>query len=189
MCYFNSLADLIGNTPLVRLNHVGVPEGARLFAKLELMNPLGSVKDRTGKYMVEAAERDGSLKAGGTIVEATAGNTGLGIAFAALNKGYRVVFAVPEKFSSEKLTLMRALGAEIVHTPRNEGMLGAERRAKELLKAIPGSVMMGQFRNPRTRSPTTRRRVPRSGGTWMATSRISSPAPGPAAPTPASSGT
>ncbi len=148
MCYFNSLADLIGNTPLVRLNHVGVPEGARLFAKLELMNPLGSVKDRTGKYMVEAAERDGSLKAGGTIVEATAGNTGLGIAFAALNKGYRVVFAVPEKFSSEKLTLMRALGAEIVHTPRNEGMLGAERRAKELLKAIPGSVMMGQFRNP-----------------------------------------
>ena len=147
MHYYQQLSDLIGNTPLLKLNHVLVPEGAELFAKLELMNPLGSVKDRTGKYMVEAAERDGSLKPGGTIIEATAGNTGLGIAFAALNKGYKVIFVVPEKFSVEKLTLMRALGAQIVHTPRSEGMLGAERKADELLKTLPGAVMMAQFHN------------------------------------------
>ncbi len=147
MHYYQQLSDLIGNTPLLKLNHVGVPEGAELFAKLELMNPLGSVKDRTGKYMVEAAERDGSLKPGGTIIEATAGNTGLGIAFAALNKGYKVIFVVPEKFSVEKLTLMRALGAQIVHTPRSEGMLGAERKADELLKTLPDAVMMAQFHN------------------------------------------
>lgn len=148
MHYYDSFASLIGNTPLVKLNHVGVPEGVSLFVKLELANPLGSVKDRTGRYMVEAAERDGTLKKGGTIVEATAGNTGLGIAFAALNKGYKVIFVVPEKFSQEKLTLMRALGAEIVHTPREDGMLGAERRAMELLKSIPGAVTMAQFHNP-----------------------------------------
>jgi cysteine synthase A len=147
MHYYQQLSDLIGNTPLLKLNHVLVPEGAELFAKLELMNPLGSVKDRTGKYMVEAAERDGSLKPGGTIIEATAGNTGLGIAFAALNKGYKVIFVVPDKFSVEKLTLMRALGAQIVHTPRSEGMLGAERKADELLKTLPGAVMMAQFHN------------------------------------------
>ena len=147
MHYYNELADLIGNTPLVKLNHVGVTEGANLFAKMELFNPTGSVKDRTGKYMVEAAIRDGSLKQGGTIIEATAGNTGLGIAFAALNRGFRVIFVVPEKFSVEKLTLMRALGAEIVHTPRSEGMLGAERKAEELLKTIDGAVMMRQFHN------------------------------------------
>ena len=102
MHYYNELSDLIGNTPLVKLNHVGVAEGASLFAKMELFNPTGSVKDRTGKYMVDAAIADGSLKEGGTIIEATAGNTGLGIAFAALNRGFRVIFVVPEKFSEEK---------------------------------------------------------------------------------------
>ena len=147
MHYYNELSDLIGNTPLVKLNHVGVAEGAFLFAKMELFNPTGSVKDRTGKYMVDAAIADGSLKEGGTIIEATAGNTGLGIAFAALNRGFRVIFVVPEKFSEEKLILMRALGAEIVHTPRSEGMLGAVRKAEELLKTIKGAVMMRQFHN------------------------------------------
>lgn len=148
MKYFNGMQELVGNTPLVKLNNVGLPEGVNLFAKLELYNPSGSVKDRTGRYMVEQAERDGLLKKGGTIVEGTAGNTGLGIAFAALNKGYRVIFVVPEKFSQEKQTLMRALGAEIVNTPRSEGMLGASKKAEEIKASIPGSVSLKQFENP-----------------------------------------
>lgn len=117
------------------MNNVGVGQGAALFAKLELYNPLGSVKDRTGKYMLESFERDGSLKKGGTIIEATAGNTGLGIAFAALNRCYRVIFVVPEKFSAKKLVLMQALGAEIMLTKREDGMLGAERKAQELSRS------------------------------------------------------
>ena len=147
MHYYNGLKELIGNTPLVKLNNVGVGQGAALFAKLELYNPLGSVKDRTGKYMVESFERDGRLKKGGTVIEATAGNTGLGSAFAALNKGYRVIFVVPEKFSAEKLVLMQALGAEIIRTKREDGMLGAERKAQELSQSIQGAVLMAQFHN------------------------------------------
>lgn len=148
MARFESTRALIGNTPLVKLNHLDLPEGANLYAKLELYNPSGSVKDRIGLYMVEDAERRGILKSGGAIVEATAGNTGLGIAFAALNRGYRVVFVVPTKFSQEKQTLMAALGADIVNTPREEGMLGAERKAEELLRMIPGAVSLRQFHNP-----------------------------------------
>ena len=108
-CDLRRYADLIGNTPLVRLAHSGFSDGLRIYAKLELYNPSGSVKDRIGKYMIEDAERRGILKPGSTIVEATAGNTGLGIAFAALNKGYRLIFVVPTKFSQEKQTLLRAL--------------------------------------------------------------------------------
>lgn len=148
MARFESTRALIGNTPLVKLNHLDLPEGVNLYAKLELYNPSGSVKDRIGLYMVEDAERRGILKSGGAIVEATAGNTGLGIAFAALNRRYRVVFVVPTKFSQEKQTLMAALGADIVNTPREEGMLGAERKAEELLRMIPGAVSLRQFHNP-----------------------------------------
>lgn len=148
MARFESTRALIGNTPLVKLNHLDLPEGVNLYAKLELYNPSGSVKDRIGLYMVEDAERRGILKSGGAIVEATAGNTGLGIAFAALNHGYRVIFVVPTKFSQEKQTLMAALGADIVNTPREEGMLGAERKAEELLRMIPGAVSLRQFHNP-----------------------------------------
>lgn len=148
MARFESTRALIGNTPLVKLNHLDLPEGANLYAKLELYNPSGSVKDRIGLYMVEDAEHRGILKSGGAIVEATAGNTGLGIAFAALNHGYRVIFVVPTKFSQEKQTLMAALGADIVNTPREEGMLGAERKAEELLRMIPGAVSLRQFHNP-----------------------------------------
>ncbi|MER2143939.1 MAG: cysteine synthase family protein [Eubacteriales bacterium] len=148
MARVESTRALIGNTPLVKLNHLDLPEGVNLYAKLELYNPSGSVKDRIGLYMVEDAERRGILKSGGAIVEATAGNTGLGIAFAALNRGYRVVFVVPTKFSQEKQTLMAALGADIVNTPREEGMLGAERKAEELLRMIPGAVSLRQFHNP-----------------------------------------
>ena len=148
MKYYNSMQDLIGNTPLVRLGNMGLPEGINLFAKLELWNPAGSVKDRIGREMIEDAERRGALKKGGTIVEGTAGNTGLGIAFAALKKGYKVIFVVPTKFSQEKQTLMKALGAEIVNTPREDGMLGAEKKATEIRDSIPGAVSLGQFRNP-----------------------------------------
>ena len=148
MAVYESMQALIGNTPLVRLTQLGLPEGARLYAKLETYNPAGSVKDRVGKYMIDAAERDGLLRPGGTIIEATAGNTGLGIAFAALGRGYRVIFVVPTKFSQEKQTLMRALGAEILNTPREDGMLGAAAKAEELRSSIPGAVMLGQFRNP-----------------------------------------
>lgn len=139
---------MIGNTPVLKINHFDIKPGVSLFAKLELMNPSGSVKDRTGYYMVRDAEKRGVLKPGGTIVEGTAGNTGLGIAFAALNKGYRVIFVVPTKFSEEKQTLMRALGAEIINTPREKGMLGSVAKAEELLKEIPGAVLLGQFTNP-----------------------------------------
>lgn len=147
MSYYESMQELIGKTPLVKLNHVGVPDGVQLFAKLELYNPAGSVKDRIGKYMVEDAEQRGLLKKGGTIVEATAGNTGLGIAFAALNRSYRIIFVVPTKFSEEKQTLMRALGAEIVNTPREGGMLGAAKKAEELRASIPDAISLEQFKN------------------------------------------
>lgn len=148
MKYYNSMQDLIGNTPLVKLNNMGLPQGINLFAKLELWNPAGSVKDRIGREMIEDAEKRGVLKEGGTIVEGTAGNTGLGIAFAALKKGYKVIFVVPTKFSQEKQTLMKALGAEIVNTPREEGMLGAAKKAGEIRESIEGAISLEQFKNP-----------------------------------------
>ncbi len=147
MFYYNSIKDLIGNTPLVKLNQIVSSDSVNLFAKLELYNPGGSVKDRTGTYMIEDLERKKLLKKGGTIIEATAGNTGLGIAMAALNKGYKIIFVVPEKFSEEKQILMKALGAEIISSPREEGMLGAGRRAEELRRQIPDSVTLNQFGN------------------------------------------
>lgn len=148
MDVYRSIQEMIGNTPMLKLDHLGVKKSIGLYAKLELMNPAGSVKDRIGMYMLRDAEERGILRPGGTIVEATAGNTGIGIAIAAINKGYRVIFTVPEKFSIEKQKIMNALGAEIIHTSREEGMLGAERKAQELLKEIPGSISLEQFHNP-----------------------------------------
>jgi len=145
--YINSILDIIGNTPLLKLNNLGVKEGVNIFAKIEGENPGGSVKDRVGVYMIKDAEDRGILKSGYTIVEATAGNTGIGVALAAINKGYNVIFVVPEKFSVEKQTLMRALGATIVSTPRADGMLGAISKAKELLNEIPNSISLKQFEN------------------------------------------
>lgn len=145
---YGSIREMIGNTPVLKIDHMGVKPGVNIYAKLELMNPAGSVKDRVGVYMIDDARRRGILKEGGTIVDATAGNTGIGIAVAALNQGYRVIFTVPEKFSIEKQKVMKALGAEIVHTSREGGMLGAEEKAEELLKTIPGSISLRQFRNP-----------------------------------------
>lgn len=148
MNYADSIQAFIGKTPMLKLNHLDVPEGVGLFAKLELFNPAGSVKDRVGQYMVAEAERSGHLLPGGTIVEATAGNTGIGIAVAALNKGYRVVFVVPGKFSMEKQAVMKALGAEIVPTPREGGMQQAAQTAEAMLKTIPGAISLRQFENP-----------------------------------------
>ncbi len=145
---YDSMKNLIGNTPIVKINNFEIPENINLYAKLEYFNPSGSLKDRTGKYMIEDAERKGILKKGGTIVEATAGNTGLGIAFAALNKGYKIIFCVPNKFSEEKQTLMRALGAKIINTPREEGMLGAAKKAEEIRKTIANAISLKQFENP-----------------------------------------
>jgi len=145
---YENVREMIGNTPMLKLSHMGVKPGVNIYAKLELMNPAGSVKDRVGVYMIDDAIRKGLLKEGGTIIDATAGNTGIGIAVAALNQGIRVIFTVPEKFSIEKQKIMRALGAEIVHTSREGGMLGAEQKAEELLKTIPGSISLRQFRNP-----------------------------------------
>ena len=148
MKYYNDMHDLIGKTPLVKLNHVlNLPVSVNVFAKLEYYNPSGSVKDRTGLYMVNDAFDRGVLKEGYTIIEATAGNTGLGVAFAALNRNVNVIFVVPEKFSIEKQVLMKALGATIIHTKREDGMLGAAKKAQELLKTVENSVSLEQFKN------------------------------------------
>lgn len=147
MAIYENMHELIGNTPMVKLSTINKEITSEIFAKLEFYNPAGSVKDRVGKYMIADAEEKGLLKPGYTIVEGTAGNTGLGIAFAALNKGYRVIFVVPDKFSIEKQQLMMALGAEIINTPRTDGMLGASAKAEELLKEIPNSISLKQFKN------------------------------------------
>ncbi len=145
---YNSVREMIGNTPVLKISNMGVKPGVEIYAKLELMNPAGSVKDRIGVYMIDDAEKRGILTKGGTIVDATAGNTGIGIAIAAINRGYRVIFTVPLKFSVEKQKIMRALGAEIINTPREGGMLGAEQKAEEILATIPGAISLRQFRNP-----------------------------------------
>ncbi|MCC5422906.1 cysteine synthase A [Clostridium botulinum] len=147
MKYLDSIKELIGNTPILKLNNLNIKPGVNVFVKLETNNPGGSVKDRIGIYMIEQAEKEGKLKKGYTIVEATAGNTGIGVALAAINKGYDVIFVVPEKFSVEKQTLMRALGAKIINTPKKAGMLGAVAKANELLETIENSISLKQFEN------------------------------------------
>ena len=157
MEYLNSIKDMIGNTPILKITNFDLPANVNLYAKLEMYNPLGSVKDRIGSYLIGDAVRNG-LKLGGTIILATAGNTGIGTAVAALGSKYRLIVVVPDKFSREKQSLMRALGAEIINTPRADGMLGAERKAEELAKEIEGSVIINQFEsegNPRAHYETT----------------------------------
>ena len=130
MNYVSDIKELIGNTPLIKLTHIDVKENVNIFAKLECFNPGGSVKDRIGVAMIEGAEKKGILKKGYTIIDATAGNTGLGIALAAINKGYNIIFVVPTKFSIEKQKLIKALGASIINTPDEDGMLGAINKAE-----------------------------------------------------------
>jgi cysteine synthase A len=144
----NSIADTIGNTPLIRLNQLTQGLGAEILLKAEFFNPLFSVKDRIGKAMIEAAEKDGSLKPGGLIIEPTSGNTGIALAFIARAKGYRIVLTMPESMSVERRVLLRLLGAELVLTPRARGMGGAIAMAKKLLEENPGSFGPGQFDNP-----------------------------------------
>lgn len=148
MNVYSNVKELIGNTPIVELTQFDLPDGVRLFAKLEYFNPGGSVKDRLGMELIRSAEERGELKPGGTIIEPTAGNTGIGLALAAVGTGYRVIFCVPEKFSQEKQELMRALGAEVVNTPTEQGIKGAIAKAKELADSIPGSFVPQQFANP-----------------------------------------
>jgi cysteine synthase A len=148
MAYYNDIRELIGNTPMIKLNQFNIKDKVNIFAKLELWNPGGSVKDRIGVSMIKNAEEQRLLKPGSTIIEGTAGNTGLGVGLAAINKGYRVIFVVPTKFSVEKQTLMRAFGGEVINTPRELGMLGATAKAKELLATIPNSISLQQFDNP-----------------------------------------
>lgn len=132
----------------MEITQFSLPEGVRLFAKLEFMNPGGSVKDRLGLELLDAALSKGDLVQGGTIIEPTAGNTGIGLALAAINKGINVIFVIPEKFSIEKQELMKALGATIVHTPTADGIKGAIQKTKELLNEIPNSFSPSQFSNP-----------------------------------------
>ncbi|MBU3105005.1 PLP-dependent cysteine synthase family protein [Clostridium gasigenes] len=147
MNYYNDIQSLIGKTPLLKLNHLGVKKGVNIFAKLENFNPGGSCKDRIGVYMINEAEEQSILKYGSTIIEATAGNTGIGVALAAINKGYKVIFVVPTKFSIEKQKLMKALGGEIINTPQEKGMQGAVDVAENLLKSTPNSISLRQFDN------------------------------------------
>ncbi|MEJ8303011.1 cysteine synthase A [Saccharibacillus sacchari] len=143
----NSITDLIGDTPLVRLNRIVPEDSAEIYVKLEYQNPGASVKDRIAISMVEAAEADGRLKPGGTIIEATSGNTGIGLAMVAAAKGYKSVIVMPETMSLERRNLLRAYGAELVLTPGAEGMNGAVRKAEELLKENPDYFMAEQFKN------------------------------------------
>lgn len=141
------IIDLVGNTPMLRLQRMITPGMADVFAKLEYLNPGGSVKDRAAIGIIKKAEAQGLLKAGGTIVEATAGNTGIGLALIGVNSGYRVVVCVPERFAEEKVNVMKALGAEVIRTPDAEGMQGAIKRAKEVGATIPGAFVALQFEN------------------------------------------
>jgi len=148
MGLYESIHDLIGDTPMLEIKHLEIPTGVRLFAKLESFNPGGSVKDRLGVELLQDAFDKGFIKEGSTIIEPTAGNTGIGLAMAAINKNISVIFCVPEHFSMEKQQLMRALGATIVHTPRSKGMAGAIEKTEELLTEIPNSFSPQQFANP-----------------------------------------
>jgi cysteine synthase len=144
----DDITQLVGQTPILKLKRI-VPAGsAEVYAKLEYMNPGGSVKDRAAIGIIARAEEQGRLKPGGTIVEATAGNTGIGLALIGVNRGYQVKLFVPETFSEEKVMIMRALGAEVTRTPDSEGMQGAINRANELASRDPNAFMAAQFENP-----------------------------------------
>jgi cysteine synthase len=144
----DDITQLVGETPMLQLKRL-VPAGsADVFAKLEYMNPGGSLKDRAAIGIIRRAEQERKVAPGGTIVEATAGNTGIGLALIGVNRGYKVKLFVPEGFSEEKVKIMRALGADVFRTPEGEGMQGAIREAKELVAKDPGAFMAGQFENP-----------------------------------------
>jgi cysteine synthase A len=144
----DDITELVGQTPMLRLRRITPASSADVFAKLEYLNPGGSVKDRAAIGIIRRAEKEGRLKSGGVIVEATAGNTGIGLALIGVNRGYKVALYVPERFSEEKVKIMRALGADVTRTPDDEGMAGAIRRAQEFATKTAGAFMAGQFENP-----------------------------------------
>ena len=145
---YDDVTDLIGHTPLVRLNRLTEGLGAQVVVKLEFYNPANSVKDRIGVAIIDAAERSGELKPGGTIVEATSGNTGIALAMVGAARGYKVILTMPETMSTERRVMLRAYGAEIVLTPGSEGMAGAVARAKQIIAETPNAVSADQFANP-----------------------------------------
>nr|WP_300143824.1 cysteine synthase A [Propionicimonas sp.] len=148
MVYFEDATKLIGRTPLVRINRLYGDSKAIVLAKLEFYNPANSVKDRIGVSIIDAAEASGELKPGGTIVEATSGNTGIALAFVGAARGYRVILAMPETMSKERRALLRAFGAELVLTPGPEGMKGAVARSEQIAAETPGAILARQFANP-----------------------------------------
>lgn len=145
-----NLLSLIGNTPLMEVQNIIKEEKlkARLIVKIESRNPGGSVKDRVALAMVEDAEKQGMLKPGGTLIEPTSGNTGIGLAWVASVKGYKLILTMPETMSTERMKLLKALGATLVLTPGNEGMAGSVAKARELKDKTPGAIILGQFDNP-----------------------------------------
>jgi cysteine synthase A len=144
---YNDITEIYGKTPLVRLNAVSRGLGATVLAKLEFYNPSASVKDRLGVAIVDAAEKSGALKPGGTLVEGTSGNTGIALAMVGAARGYKVILTMPETMSKERRMLLRAYGAELVLTPGSEGMRGAVEKAAELVANTPGAVLARQFEN------------------------------------------
>jgi len=155
MTYAADATRLVGRTPLVRINRLYGDSPATVFAKLEFYNPAGSVKDRVGVAIIDAAEARGALRPGGVIVEGTSGNTGIALAFAGAARGYRVVLTMPETMSVERRTLLRAFGAELVLTPGAAGMAGAVAKAEEIAAKTPGAILARQFANPA--NPATHR--------------------------------
>ncbi|KTF03462.1 cysteine synthase A [Trueperella sp. HMSC08B05] len=145
---YNNATELVGNTPLVRMNRIVSDDQARVLAKLEFYNPANSVKDRIGVAIVDAAEASGQLKPGGTIVEATSGNTGIALAWVGAARGYKVVLTMPASMSKERRALLRGFGAELELTEPAKGMQGAVDRAKEIAAQRPGSILASQFANP-----------------------------------------
>ena len=148
MAIYNDVTETIGNTPLVRLNRLTANAGATVLAKLEYFNPANSVKDRIGRAIIDAAEKSGELKAGGTIVEGTSGNTGIALAMVGAARGYKVILTMPETMSKERQVMLKAFGAEIELTPGADGMQGAVDRAKEIVSSTPNSILASQFANP-----------------------------------------
>ena len=148
MAIYNDVTETIGNTPLVRLNRLTKNTGATVLAKLEYFNPANSVKDRIGRAIIDAAEKSGDLKPGGTIVEGTSGNTGIALAMVGAARGYHVILTMPETMSKERQVMLKAFGAEIELTPGSAGMQGAVDRAKEIVESTPNSILASQFANP-----------------------------------------
>ena len=143
-----SILELVGATPMLRLNRYAPAGGAGIYAKLEFLNPGGSVKDRAALGMVDAAEAEGRLRPGATIIEPTAGNTGVGLALIGISRGYRVILVVPEKFVGPKTVVMKVLGAEVILTPTEAGIQGAIAKAQQIAAGLPGSYVPQQFENP-----------------------------------------